>query len=77
MSFMHSESPVIHVEAERLFRQPGLEGNYGFELKHKAIIDRFGYHEMHESASISPLNYVLERKTTIVRRFQPGLRLLP
>lgn len=42
MPFMHSESRVIHVEAERLFRQSGLEGNYKFELKHKAIIDRFG-----------------------------------
>lgn len=42
MPFMHSESRVIHGEAERLFRQPGLEINYTFELKHKAIIDRFG-----------------------------------
>ncbi|HEX7348414.1 MAG TPA: DUF924 family protein [Rhodanobacteraceae bacterium] len=42
MPFMHSESPAIHVEAERLFRAPGLETNYQFELKHKAIIDRFG-----------------------------------
>lgn len=42
MPFMHSESRAIHVQAERLFRQPGLEGNYKFELKHKAIIDRFG-----------------------------------
>ncbi|MGH8184000.1 MAG: DUF924 family protein [Rhodanobacteraceae bacterium] len=42
MPFMHSESRVIHTEAERLFRQPGLENNYRFELKHKAIIDRFG-----------------------------------
>ena len=42
MPFMHSESRVIHVEAERLFRHPGLELNYNFELKHKAIIDRFG-----------------------------------
>lgn len=42
MPFMHSESRVIHVDAERLFRQPGLEDNYKFELKHKAIIDRFG-----------------------------------
>ncbi|HLI19104.1 MAG TPA: DUF924 family protein [Rhodanobacteraceae bacterium] len=42
MPFMHSESRVIHADAERLFRQPGLEGNYKFELKHKAIIDRFG-----------------------------------
>lgn len=41
MPFMHSESRVVHAEAERLFRQPGLENNYAFELKHKAIIDRF------------------------------------
>ncbi|MGH8114285.1 MAG: DUF924 family protein [Rhodanobacteraceae bacterium] len=42
LPFMHSESRVIHVDAERLFRQSGLERNYDFELKHKAIIDRFG-----------------------------------
>ena len=42
MPFMHSESRAVHVDAERLFRQPGLENNYAFELKHKAIIDRFG-----------------------------------
>jgi uncharacterized protein (DUF924 family) len=42
MPYMHSESRAIHVEAERLFRQPGLEYNCQFELKHKAIIDRFG-----------------------------------
>jgi uncharacterized protein (DUF924 family) len=42
MPFMHSESRVIHAEAERLFRHPGLEDNYRFELKHKAIVDRFG-----------------------------------
>lgn len=42
MPFMHSESRMIHAEAERLFRHSGLEDNYKFELKHKAIIDRFG-----------------------------------
>lgn len=42
MPFMHSESRTIHVEAEKLFRSAGLENNYEFELKHKAIIDRFG-----------------------------------
>ena len=42
MPFMHSESALIHVEAERLFAQPGLENNHAFELKHKAIVDRFG-----------------------------------
>lgn len=42
MPFMHSESRTVHVDAERLFSQAGLEDNYRFELKHKAIIDRFG-----------------------------------
>jgi len=42
MPYMHSESAGIHVEAVRLFSQPGLEVNLDFELKHKAIIDRFG-----------------------------------
>jgi uncharacterized protein (DUF924 family) len=42
MPFMHAESCAIHEQAERLFRQPGLEHNHEFELKHKAIIDRFG-----------------------------------
>lgn len=42
MPYMHSESAVVHVEAERLFREWAPEGNYTFELSHKAIIDRFG-----------------------------------
>lgn len=40
--FMHSESPDIHELAVTLFNQPGMEDNYDFELRHKAIIDRFG-----------------------------------
>lgn len=42
LPFMHSESKIIHEWAEKLYRQNGLQGNYEFELKHKAIIDRFG-----------------------------------
>lgn len=42
MPYMHSESSVVHREAERLFRLSGPKGNYEFELRHKAIIDRFG-----------------------------------
>lgn len=42
LPYMHSESALIHVEAERLYRANGLTENYDFELKHKAIIDRFG-----------------------------------
>ncbi|WP_280563948.1 DUF924 family protein [Chromohalobacter sp. 48-RD10] len=42
MPYMHSESPVIHQEALRLFDQPGLERNLDFERRHWAIIERFG-----------------------------------
>lgn len=42
MPFMHSESKRIHQIAEDLFRDNGIAENYDFELKHKAIIDRFG-----------------------------------
>ncbi len=42
MPFMHSESKSIHVEAVKLFESVGIESNLDFELKHKAIIDRFG-----------------------------------
>lgn len=56
MPFMHSESRVLHIDAERLFRQSGLERNYEFELKHKAIIDRFGRYP-HRNA-------ILGRKST-------------
>ena len=39
---MHSESKEVHELAEKLFNQPGMEGSYDFEMKHKTIIDRFG-----------------------------------
>lgn len=42
MPYMHSESVTIHDVAMQLFNQPGLENNYDFEVRHKAIIDRFG-----------------------------------
>lgn len=42
LPFMHSESSAMHVWAERLYREPGLEQNYDFELQHQAIIERFG-----------------------------------
>ena len=42
MPYMHSESLPIHEQAVKLFDQPGLENNHDFELKHKAIIERFG-----------------------------------
>lgn len=42
MPFMHSESRHIHAHAERLFKQFTPERNYDFELRHKAIVERFG-----------------------------------
>ena len=42
MPYMHSESRVIHAVAERLFRENGPKDNHDSELRHKAIIDRFG-----------------------------------
>ncbi len=42
MPYMHSESKAIHVHAEELFRKFAAEASYTYELRHKAIIDRFG-----------------------------------
>jgi len=42
MPFMHSEAAAIHEKAIQLFGEAGLERNLAFELRHKAIIDRFG-----------------------------------
>jgi uncharacterized protein (DUF924 family) len=42
MPYMHSESKQIHAVAEPFFKANTPESNYNFELRHKAIIDRFG-----------------------------------
>lgn len=42
MPYMHSESRLIHQQAEQLFAQHTSAAQFDFELKHKAIIDRFG-----------------------------------
>lgn len=42
MPYMHSESPLIHRLAVKLFAAPGMEDNFDFELRHQAIIERFG-----------------------------------
>lgn len=42
MPYMHSESRSVHEQAEALFAQWAPGNNHDFELKHKAIIDRFG-----------------------------------
>jgi uncharacterized protein (DUF924 family) len=42
MPYMHSESALIHAQAALLFAQPGMEDSLRFELRHQAIIERFG-----------------------------------
>ena len=42
MPYMHSESRAVHGEAEKLFREHAPKVNYDFELRHKAIVDRYG-----------------------------------
>jgi uncharacterized protein (DUF924 family) len=43
MPYMHSESRLVHVQAEELF-QEFAPGNHEFELRHTTIIDRFGHY---------------------------------
>lgn len=42
LPYMHSESRLIHVAAETLYKDFAPENSYQFELRHKAIIDSFG-----------------------------------
>ncbi|MCL2920189.1 DUF924 family protein [Shewanella litorisediminis] len=42
MPYMHSESALIHEQAMTLFSREAARGNLAFEIRHKAIIDRFG-----------------------------------
>ena len=54
MPYMHSESVVIHAQAEQLFKQFAPAANYEFELKHKVIIDRFGRYPHRNSILARP-----------------------
>ncbi len=42
LPYMHSESAAIHAVGEPLMRARAAAGTHEFELKHKAIVDRFG-----------------------------------
>jgi uncharacterized protein (DUF924 family) len=44
MPFMHSESRVIHEQAVPLFRAYAPSENYDYELRHQAVIERFGHY---------------------------------
>lgn len=52
MPYMHSESRLIHVNAVMLFKAFAPEQSYQFELRHKAIVDRFGRYP-HRNAILS------------------------
>ncbi len=41
MLTMHSKSALVHTQVVALFTQLGIQDNPNFELRHKAIIDRF------------------------------------
>ncbi|HEY0975407.1 MAG TPA: DUF924 family protein [Solimonas sp.] len=42
LPYMHSESRAVHAVAEPLYREHAPPENLDFELRHKAIVDRFG-----------------------------------
>lgn len=42
MPYMHSESAAIHAAGEPLMRERAPQHTHEFELRHKAIVDRFG-----------------------------------
>ncbi|MFL4555068.1 DUF924 family protein [Yersinia kristensenii] len=42
LPFMHSESALIHQQALKLYTELGDETQLDYELRHKAIIERFG-----------------------------------
>ena len=42
LPYMHSESLAVHERAVELYSARGLEYNLDFELRHKAVIERFG-----------------------------------
>jgi len=41
-AYMYSESALVHGKALVLFDQPGMEDTLRVELRHQAIIERFG-----------------------------------
>jgi uncharacterized protein (DUF924 family) len=60
MPYMHSESHLIHGHAVRLFAQPGMEATLVFEMRHKAIIERFGRYP-HRNAILGRLSTTEEQ----------------
>ena len=51
MPYMHSESAAIHAVGEPLMKDRAPPGTHEFELKHKAIVERFGRYP-HRNAAL-------------------------
>ncbi len=60
MPFMHSESLAIHEVAMRLFAANGDHKTLDFELRHRAIIERFGRYP-HRNAALGRPSSAAER----------------
>jgi len=65
MPFMHSESLEIHEVAMQLFETNGDQSTLEFELRHRAIIERFGRYPHRNAAlgrpsSIAELDFLTE-----------------
>ena len=67
LPFMHSESLLVHRQAEALFDQPGLENTRSFERGHRAILERFGRYP-HRNAALARIS--TEEETAFLA--QPG-----
>lgn len=68
LPYMHSESRAIHAVAEQLFEANGVQENHAFELRHKAVIDRFGRYPhrnavLGRTSTAEELAFLAENKT--------------
>ena len=69
MPYMHSESRAVHALADGLFREHAPADNHDFELRHKAIVDRFGRYP-HRNAILGRVS--TEQELAFLQ--QPGSR---
>jgi len=65
MPFMHSESLLIHKQACQLYKNNGIASNYQFELKHLAIIEKFGRYPhrnkiLNRQASVEEIEFLTQ-----------------
>lgn len=70
LPYMHSESPIAHEEAVRLYTDLGNEGTLDFEMRHFEVIKRFGRYPKRNIAlgresTSEELAYIEETKETV------------